>query len=42
MNPLPRPRLLGESQRLMRRFSGSCRHVYNKALALQQELLFFR
>ena len=27
----------GEQQRLMRRFAGSCRHVYNKALALQQE-----
>ena len=26
----------GEQQRLMRRFAGSCRHVYNKALALQQ------
>ena len=27
----------GEQQRLMRRFAGSCRHIYNKALALQQE-----
>ena len=27
----------GEQQRNMRRFAGSCRHVYNKALALQQE-----
>ena len=27
----------GEQQRRMRRFAGSCRHVYNKALALQQE-----
>ena len=27
----------GEQQRLMRRFSGSCRFVYNKALAIQQE-----
>ena len=27
----------GKQQRLMRRFAGSCRHVYNKALALQQE-----
>ena len=27
----------GEQQRLMRRFAGSCRFVYNKALALQQE-----
>ena len=27
----------GEQQRLMRRFAGSCRHVYNKALALQQD-----
>lgn len=26
----------GEQQRLMRRFAGSCRYVYNKALALQQ------
>lgn len=26
----------GEQQRLMRRFAGSCRHVHNKALALQQ------
>ena len=26
----------GEQQCLMRRFAGSCRHVYNKALALQQ------
>ncbi len=26
----------GEQQRLMRRFAGSCRHVYNKVLALQQ------
>ena len=26
----------GEQLRLMRRFAGSCRHVYNKALALQQ------
>ncbi|AQR64283.1 transposase [Aquaspirillum sp. LM1] len=29
-------KLNGEQQRLMRRFAGSCRHVYNKALALQQ------
>ena len=27
----------GEQQRLMRRFAGSCRFVYNKALALQKE-----
>ena len=27
----------GEQQRLMRRFAGSCRFVYNKALAMQQE-----
>jgi len=27
----------GESQRLMRRFAGSCRFVFNKALAMQQE-----
>ena len=27
----------GEQQRLMRRFSGSCRYVYNMALALQQD-----
>jgi putative transposase len=27
----------GEQQRQMRRFAGSCRHVYNKVLALQQE-----
>ena len=27
----------GEQQRQMRRFSGSCRFVYNKALALQKE-----
>ncbi len=27
----------GEQQHLMRRFAGSCRYVYNKALALQQE-----
>jgi putative transposase len=27
----------GEQQHLMRRFAGSCRFVYNKALALQQE-----
>lgn len=27
----------GEQQRNMRRFAGSCRFVYNKALALQQE-----
>lgn len=27
----------GEQQRLMRRFAGSCRFVFNKALALQQE-----
>ena len=27
----------GETQRLMRRFAGSCRFVYNKALALQKE-----
>ena len=26
-----------ETQRLMRRFAGSCRFVYNKALALQQD-----
>jgi putative transposase len=26
----------GEQQRDMRRFAGSCRFVYNKALALQQ------
>lgn len=27
----------GEQQHLMRRFAGSCRYIYNKALALQQE-----
>ena len=27
----------GEQQREMRRFAGSCRFVYNKALALQKE-----
>ena len=27
----------GEQQRDMRRFVGSCRFVYNKALALQKE-----
>ena len=27
----------GEQQRLMRRFAGSCRFVFNKALALQKE-----
>jgi putative transposase len=27
----------GEQQRKMRRFAGSCRYVYNKALALQKE-----
>jgi transposase len=27
----------GEQQRQMRRFSGACRFVYNKALALQKE-----
>ena len=27
----------GEQQRAMRRFAGSCRFVYNKALALQKE-----
>ena len=27
----------GEQQRLMRRFAGSCRFAYNKALALQKE-----
>ena len=27
----------GEQQRLFRRFAGSCRFVYNKALAMQQE-----
>ena len=27
----------GEQQRLMRRFAGSCRFVFNKALALQQD-----
>ena len=27
----------GEQQRNMRRFAGSCRFVYNKALAMQQE-----
>ena len=27
----------GEQQRQMRRFAGSCRFVYNKALALQTE-----
>jgi len=27
----------GEQQRDMRRFAGSCRFVYNKALALQKE-----
>ena len=26
-----------ETQRLMRRFAGSCRFVYNKALALQKD-----
>jgi len=26
----------GEQQRQMRRFAGSCRYVFNKALALQQ------
>ncbi|QTR46617.1 helix-turn-helix domain-containing protein [Thiothrix litoralis] len=26
----------GETQRQLRRFAGSCRFVYNKALALQQ------
>lgn len=26
----------GEQQRAMRRFAGSCRFVFNKALALQQ------
>jgi putative transposase len=29
--------LTGEQQRIMRRFAGSCRFVYNKALALQKE-----
>jgi putative transposase len=28
----------GEQERLMRRFAGACRFVYNKALALQKEL----
>jgi putative transposase len=28
----------GEQQRQMRRFAGSCRFVYNKALALQKEM----
>lgn len=28
----------GQQERLMRRFAGSCRFVYNKALALQKEL----
>lgn len=28
----------GENERLMRRFAGSCRFVYNKALATQQEM----
>ena len=28
----------GEQQRLMRRFAGSCRFVFNKALALQKAL----
>jgi putative transposase len=27
-----------ENERLMRRFAGSCRFVYNKALATQQEM----
>ncbi|WP_202619483.1 helix-turn-helix domain-containing protein [Aeromonas media] len=27
----------GQQQRQMRRFAGSCRFVFNKALALQQE-----
>ena len=27
----------GEHQRLMRRFAGSCRFVFNKALALQKD-----
>ncbi|MGH8783876.1 MAG: helix-turn-helix domain-containing protein, partial [Cupriavidus necator] len=27
----------GEQQRNMRRFAGSCRFVFNKALALQKE-----
>jgi putative transposase len=27
----------GEQQRLMRRFAGACRFVYNKALAMQKE-----
>ncbi|MGY2437542.1 helix-turn-helix domain-containing protein, partial [Escherichia coli] len=27
----------GQQQRLMRRFAGSCRFVFNKALALQKE-----
>src|SRR5574344_2164479 len=27
----------GQQQRQMRRFAGSCRYVFNKALALQQE-----
>ena len=27
----------GEQERAMRRFAGSCRFVYNKALALQKE-----
>ncbi|EYS85447.1 hypothetical protein CF68_11465 [Cupriavidus sp. SK-4] len=27
----------GEQQRQMRRFAGSCRFVFNKALALQKE-----
>lgn len=28
----------GEQRRLMRRFAGSCRFIYNKALALQKEM----
>jgi len=28
----------GEQQRDMRRFAGSCRFVFNKALAMQQAL----
>ncbi|WP_161595477.1 helix-turn-helix domain-containing protein, partial [Tepidimonas charontis] len=28
---------IGEQQRQMRRFAGSCRFVFNKALALQKE-----
>ena len=27
----------GEQERLMRQYAGSCRFVYNKALALQKE-----